>query len=171
MTRLATVRFLEAKAVDDALELFDVLITNELLGRAERESSREKLRRYPRISRDAGKLAAAVEVFLEAREWGADVSLESVWDAIENVVPRAELRAAVDVVSAGWWRGFVFTPCRPEGTVHKAAYVFCVLEQLHQRLKRRDIFATASARWNDPRARLLTGTAWEQAKGSALNAL
>lgn len=252
-TLLATVRWLEAKTVDDALELFDVLMTNELLGRAERESGKEKLRRYPRMSKDAGKLAAAVEVFLEATEWGEEVSLELVWDAIENVVSRAELRAAVahvtevlpppdadpdgewraalverfasvrgfvpllcqviefgatadaapvlhalnglpdlveakptrrvpagyldarrvtvDVVPPGWWRRLVFTPGRPDGTVHKAGYVFCVLELFHQRLKRRDIFATASARWGDPRARLLTGTAWEQAKGPALNAL
>lgn len=252
-TVLATVRFLEAKTVDDALELFDVLMTTELLGRAERESSKEKLRRYPRISRDAGRLAAAVEVFLDATEWGADIRLELVWDAIENVVSRAELRAAVervsevlppldadpdgewraalverfasvrgfvpllcevvefgatadaarvlhalkglpellearpskrvpagwldarrvdvDVVPAGWWRRLVFTPGRPDGTVHKAGYVFCVLEQFHQRLKRRDIFATASARWNDPRARLLTGPGWQNAKWPALNAL
>ena len=37
------------------------------------------------------------------------------------------------------------------------AYVFCVLELFHTRLKRRDIFATVSDRWSDPRARLLTG--------------
>jgi hypothetical protein len=36
-----------------------------------------------------------VEVFLEATEWGEGVSLELVWDAIENVVSRAGLRAAV----------------------------------------------------------------------------
>lgn len=51
------------------------------------------------------------------------------------------------------------------------AYVFCVLEQFHQRLRRRDIFATASTRWVDPRAQLLAGEAWEVARGSVLNAL
>ncbi|MET8351578.1 Tn3 family transposase [Micromonospora sp. NPDC005206] len=56
-------------------------------------------------------------------------------------------------------------------TVDKAAYVFCVLEQFHQRLKRRDIFAAVSERWGDPRARLLDGEAWQQAKAPALNAL
>ncbi len=54
---LATVVYLEAKAVDDALELFDVLMTNDLLARANRESRDEKARRYPAVSRDAGKLA------------------------------------------------------------------------------------------------------------------
>ncbi len=65
-TLVATVWSLGAKAVDDALELFDVLMTNDLLARAARESRKEKLRRYPRLSKDAGKLAAAVEVLLDA---------------------------------------------------------------------------------------------------------
>jgi hypothetical protein len=49
--------------------------------------------------------------------------------------------------------------------------VFCVLEQFHQRLRGRDIFATASSRWTDPRPRLLSGPAWEAARGPVLNAL
>jgi hypothetical protein len=69
------------------------------------------------------------------------------------------------------WRRVVFPPGRPEGTVHRAGYVFCVLEQFHQRLQRRDIFAPASSRWADPRAQLLTGEAWEATKGQVLNAL
>jgi Domain of unknown function (DUF4158) len=40
-TLLATVRSLEARSVDDALELFDVLMTNDLLARAGRESRQE----------------------------------------------------------------------------------------------------------------------------------
>jgi hypothetical protein len=56
-TLLATVRRLEATAVDDALELFDLLMTTELAGKAERQSRDEKVRRYPRVTRHAGKLA------------------------------------------------------------------------------------------------------------------
>jgi hypothetical protein len=74
-------------------------------------------------------------------------------------------------VPAGWWRHLVFSPERPEGTVQRAAYVFCVLEQFHQRLRRRDIFATASTRWADPRAKLLSGAAWEAARAPILNSL
>jgi hypothetical protein len=43
-------RWVEAQAVDDALELFDVLMITERLGRAERQSSKDTLRRYPRLS-------------------------------------------------------------------------------------------------------------------------
>lgn len=49
--------------------------------------------------------------------------------------------------------------------------MFCVLEQFHTALKHRDIFAATSDRWSDPRARLLSGPAWENAKGPALGAL
>ncbi|MGH3983639.1 MAG: Tn3 family transposase, partial [Pseudonocardiaceae bacterium] len=59
-------------------------------------------------------------------------------------------------------------PGRPEATVDRAGYVFCLLEQFHQRLRRRDIFALASTRWADPRAQLLAGPAWETARGSVL---
>jgi len=251
-TLLAAVVDLQAKATDDALELFDVLMTNDLLARAQRASNEEKARRYPRVSKDAGKLAAAVGVLLEATEWGPEMTLELIWDAIENVVSRAELRTAVTnitavvpapgadpdgewratlaqrypvvrpflpllgtviefgataeatptldalrviadlvdarptkAVPAGYldarrvavglvpaaWQRVVFTPDRPGGTVDRAGYVFCVLEQFHQRLRRRDIFALASSRWADPRAQLLSGPAWETARGPVLNAL
>lgn len=254
-TLVATMRLLEGRAVDDALELFDVLMTHVLAGRAEREARAEKLRRYPHLSKQAARLAAAVEVLLEATEWaeGEQLPLDLVWDAIENVVSRAELRtavetitdtlpppdadpdgewraamieryavvrgfvpqlartigfgasteaapvlaavqalpellaarptrkvptgwldartAAVDVVPGGWWSRLVLPPQRPQGTVARAAYVFCVLELFHRGLKRRDIYAPASTRWRDPRGGLLAGAAWEQAKPTALSAL
>lgn len=70
-------------------------MTNDLLARAYRESRDEKVRRYPSVSRDAGKLAAAVAVLLAATDDGGEVSLDAIWAAIEAVVSRAELRAAV----------------------------------------------------------------------------
>ncbi|PZS27965.1 MAG: Tn3 family transposase [Pseudonocardiales bacterium] len=252
-TLLATARRLQVRAVDDALDLFEVLMSTQLLAHAEQESGKDKLRRYPRISRDAGRLAAAVGVLLEASEWGGPVSLERVWEAIEDVVTRSELRTAVEhivevapppdadpdgewrqrlvtrypsvrgfvpllcqvidfdataeatevlaalqalpdllqtrpsvrvpagfldarrveveVVPPGWWQRLVFTEDRPAGTVDRAGYVFCVLEQFHKHLTRRNIFAATSSRWADPRAQLLTGTDWAVAKGPALHAL
>ena len=100
---VATVLALSARATDDALELFDLVMTTELLSKAERESKDEKLRRYPRVSRNAGKLAAAVRVLLEMSEVEPGISLEMVWDLIENAVTRSELRAAVAVI-ASWSR-------------------------------------------------------------------
>lgn len=94
----ATVVVLSARAVDDVLETFDMLMTTKLLSKAERESREEKLRRYPRVSRNAGKLAAAVKVLLEMVEVNQDVGLGVVLDMIEKTVTRAELRHAVQAV-------------------------------------------------------------------------
>ncbi|MBC8092669.1 MAG: hypothetical protein H7Y15_12170 [Pseudonocardia sp.] len=104
---------LQGSVTDDAVELFDVLMATELLARAQRQTRDEQARRYPRVSKDAGQPAAAVGVLLEASTWGPEITLELVWDAIEAVVSRAELRTAVanitDVVpapgtdpAAGW---------------------------------------------------------------------
>ncbi len=45
-------------------------------------------------------------------------------------------------------------------SVDRQAYVFCVLEQLHAALKRRDVFVTPSWLYGDPRAGLLDGAEW-----------
>jgi TnpA family transposase len=250
-TLLATVVYLEAKATDDALELFDVIMTSELLARAERQSNADKLSRYARLGKDARRLAAAVSVLLEAREWDATVTIDVLWDAIENVASRAQLlvsvanihqilppdadpdgewrsalmsryplvrkflrvlaetiefgattdaalvldavkalpallevgptkripagfldarKIAIEVVTPGW-RELVLPRGRPPETVDRAAYVFCVLDQFHQRLRRRDIFAAASSRWADPRAQLLSGQVWESARESLMDSL
>lgn len=54
---VATVAVLGARATDDVLELFDLLMTTELLSKTERESKDEKLRHYRRVSSNAGRLA------------------------------------------------------------------------------------------------------------------
>ena len=95
---LATVAALSARATDDVLELFDLLMVTDLMSRAERESRDEKLRRYPRLSRNAGKLADAMRVLLEMIEVNEDVGLAVVWDMIERKVTGSELRAAVTVI-------------------------------------------------------------------------
>lgn len=64
-----------------------------------------------------------------------------------------------NIIGVGWWKALAFRKDRPPGSADRIAYTFCVLEQFHQRLRRRDIFATRSTRWADPRAQLLTGTA------------
>jgi TnpA family transposase len=57
------------------------------------------------------------------------------------------------------------------GSIDWRAYTFCVLEQFHRALKRRDIFATNSSKWGDPRAKLLAGCAWTTAKPMVLASL
>jgi TnpA family transposase len=250
-TILAALHHLAGRAVDDALELLDVLMVSDLLARAERASNEEKLRRYPWVSKDAGKLAAAVQVLFAATEVGEDITVDQLWASIEAVVPRAELRAAMNKIAdvapppgsdpdgewrtqlagriatvrgflpmlceviefgataegeralaamrglpevlayrsrklgggqipaalidahlvGGEWRRLVYRPGLPDGVVDKACWVFCVLERFHKALRRRDVYATTSTRWRDPRDQLLDGPAWTLAKPAALNAL
>lgn len=95
-TLLATVRWLEVQATDDALELFDVFMTNELIGRAGKYADKQKLSRLPGQSRHVAVLARAVQVLFEADGWGEAVPLDLVWEAIDTAVgSRARLAAAV----------------------------------------------------------------------------
>jgi len=55
--------------------------------------------------------------------------------------------------------------------VNQAAYTLCVLDRLHQALRRREIFVPVSERYGDPRAELLQGNAWETAREAVARAL
>nr|WP_263303321.1 DUF4158 domain-containing protein [Streptomyces sp. 135] len=102
-TLLATTVYLTSRAVDDALE---VLIATKLLAKAERESAKEKLKTLPRVERASAKLATAFQVVFDTTSEQVDTdtgeiappkveSLEGMWAAIEQVVPRHELAAAI----------------------------------------------------------------------------
>jgi hypothetical protein len=99
-TLLATVVHLKAKAIDDCLELLDLLMVTELLGKAERESNAERLRQHPQLARASATLAAAMRVVLETTGRGEAVGLGELWDAIEAVAPRGELETAVATMSS-----------------------------------------------------------------------
>lgn len=260
-TLLATVAHLRTRAVDDALDLLDVLIVSKLLARAQRESNKQKLRSWPKLGQASVKLAAAMGALLEitgadedlaaqAAEEGGDVdsvSLSQVWTEIETVVPRAELSEALSTVVElagpadsdadeawraelvrrfdtvrpflrklcevivfgaspegkrvlaalhdlprlwgggrnkvarseideqlliGSWKRLVLTgPELQPGCVDWRAWTFCVFEQFHRLLRRRDIFALNSSKWGDPRAKLLSGAAWHATKPRVLASL
>jgi TnpA family transposase len=100
-TLLATVRHLEGKSVDDTLELLDLLMATELVNKAQNASNKEKVRKHPKLAKSAARLAVAVETLFESDGWGdpQEARVSAVWEAIEAVVSRAELRAAVALVN------------------------------------------------------------------------
>ena len=101
-TLLATARHLEAKSVDDALELLDLLMSAELLNKAQREADKDKARKHPRLARASARLAVAVEALFDSDGWGGpdeEPRVSQVWEAIEAVISRADLRSALAVVS------------------------------------------------------------------------
>ncbi|MGO9898814.1 MAG: Tn3 family transposase, partial [Solirubrobacteraceae bacterium] len=95
-TLFATIRQLEVDSVDDALDLFDLLMATKLLARAERQSEKAKLKSLPALRRAAAKIARALGVLLEIPEHtGERVSLAETWERIEQTVSRDELAGAL----------------------------------------------------------------------------
>ncbi|GGT49375.1 Tn3 family transposase [Streptomyces atratus] len=255
-TLLATTVYLTSRAVDAALDLLEVLIATKLLARAERESAKEKLKTLPRVERASAKLATAFQVVFDTTSEQVDTdtgeiappkveSLEGMWAAIEQVVPRHELAAAIaalfeltppldsdadeawramlvnrfgtvrpflrllvavvdfdatpegeavlcvllslpelmgrkkvgpaeidaGLLTGSWRRLVLSAPHLEPGTVDWKAYTFCVLEHLHRMLRSKQVFARNSSKWGDPRAKLLAGEAWQQARPTVLASL
>nr|WP_244190164.1 hypothetical protein [Streptomyces hygroscopicus] len=105
-TLLATAVYLTSRAIDDALDLLEVLIATKLLTRAERETAKEKLKTLPRVERASAKLAAAFQIVFDTTSEQVDTdtgeisppeveTLGAMWERIEQVVPRHELAAAI----------------------------------------------------------------------------
>ena len=81
-------------------------------------------------------------------------------------------REVDDKLVPSHWRKAAYANAElPQGAVDRDAYVVCVLEQLFRALKRRDVFASPSHRWSDPRARLLQGKGWEGVREDVLAGL
>jgi TnpA family transposase len=102
-TLVATVRSLTSTAVDDALDLFGVLMATRLIRQAERATRDQKLAAFSRVTRSATTLAAVVRAMMtaaDARSEGGEAGLDPV-DAVavmEDVAPRERLAAAVDTI-------------------------------------------------------------------------
>ncbi|MBV9026946.1 MAG: Tn3 family transposase [Streptomycetaceae bacterium] len=102
-TVLATVRHMEYSSVDDALTLFEVLMSTKLLARAEREEDKAKLKGLPRLRKAARKVASAVAVLMdtpieeeaEGSEEPEPLSVADAWERIEQIVTREELAKAL----------------------------------------------------------------------------
>jgi hypothetical protein len=101
-TLLAAARQLEATAVDDALDLFDVLMATRLISAARRVSATGRLAAMPRLERASATLADATRALLEllaaAGEMGR-VDVAAAWVAVEQVTGRDQVLAALGVVA------------------------------------------------------------------------
>ncbi|MBN6058608.1 Tn3 family transposase, partial [Nonomuraea sp. RK-328] len=244
-TLLAVTRSLEAEAIDDALDLFALLMATRLISPARRKSADERLRMLPRLERASKLVAKAGRVLIDQLDLvdqeGADLDVAAMWAAVAEIAgaSKEQVRAALEVVeelvpeedgaaeaamraalvekyntvrpflrllgeskalsaapggrrvlaavrrlpelsrrqvskkpllpkeidavlvTASWKRAVYANPDLPQGAVDRDAYVVCVLEHLMRALTIRDVFASPSLRWADPRAHLLAGAQWE----------
>ncbi len=68
--------------------------------------------------------------------------------------------APLGLVKKGWQHWVILA----KDEVDRRAYTFCILEQLMEGLRRRDLFVTPSVRWSNPHSKLLQGDTWEAAR-------
>jgi hypothetical protein len=68
--------------------------------------------------------------------------------------------APLGFVPSGWKRQVK----APDGGVDSLGYRLCLLDSMRTGIRRRDLFASPSLRYADPRIGLLAGTAWEAAR-------
>jgi TnpA family transposase len=134
------------KAVEEAMVLIrpsDEVFYEEL------EKRYRSVRRYlPAVLKhlDFGSTPTGKKV-LEALKW-----LREAEDPSKPTKP-----APRDIITKPWEHRVL------QGTaeVHPKPYTFCALDQLHEALKRREVFVERGWRYADPRAGLLKGAEWE----------
>jgi TnpA family transposase len=73
----------------------------------------------------------------------------------------------MEIVSGAWKRRILGNGKEPDWR----SYTLCILECLQDSLRRRDVFVSTSERWGDPRAKLLRGAEWEEARPSLCRVL
>ena len=115
---------------------------------------------YPQLRRFLPRLIEALELEGIASARPVLEACHALGDWLAGK-PRTTRRPAGEVpleVVTPSWQPHVHD--RDTGTVDRAGYTCCVLDQLRTRLRRRDIYAPGSTRWGDPRAELLTPQTW-----------
>ena len=98
----AVVRNLEAQAIDDALDLFALLMATRLISPARRASEKERLSSLPTLERASRTVTRASRLLLrllgEADAAGEALDPLLVWTMLDDVAPREAIVAAMDTV-------------------------------------------------------------------------
>ena len=115
------------------------------------------------------------EPVLEALEYlqDADWSSRSPYfrDAPLAVVGKGWQRLALSNGSADSKDPAIDNGPRKESRVDRKAYALGTLEALHEAMRGREVYVQPSERWSDPRAKLLSGDAWDAIRPGVLRAL
>lgn len=103
-----------------------------------------------------------VPTLLKHLHLGASPAGETVmaafnWMKVNEPYGKAIQSAPREVIKKNWRRQIIGN----DNAIDHRAYTFCVLDELHKALNRRDIFVAPSWRYADPRLGLLDGEKWE----------
>jgi len=133
---------------------------------AEEVQAEDLVKRYSMVRRFLPKLFVSLD--LAATPAGLPV-LEA-WRTLSGLEGRKLIRleeVPLELV-AGSWKQLVFG----QGVLlDRPAYTLCILEALCGALRKREVYAPGGRRWSDPRARLLSGSAWEAQRPSVCRGL
>ena len=182
-TRLRTIRDLDAAALklrhagavlmDDTVD--DAAVRAAAFAKVTRADLAHALEQIDLLIRPPGDLYFAelraqnsklrfMPALLRAVAFGAAPAGQPVLDAVHHL--RANEKrgpsgaAPLAFVPSGWKRQVR----APDGAIDKVAYRLCLLEGMRSAIRRRDLFASPSLRYADPRLGLLSGPAWEAAR-------
>ncbi|GAA4519276.1 DUF4158 domain-containing protein [Nonomuraea ferruginea] len=149
-TMLAVTRSLESEAIDDALDLFALLMASRLISPARRKSSGDRLTMLPKLERASRLLSRAGRVLIEqldlVAEAGADLDPAALWTAViaeagaskeqvlaaleqvDQLVPdddgaaEAALRALLSATAGIELSAIIVVSCRQEATTRRRAW-------------------------------------------------
>lgn len=92
---------LEADAVDDALDLFDLLMATKVLGPSRRAAAAERLAKMPELEKASRVLARVGARLLRVLEESSEqVDVAAAWAALEQVAARGRIVDAVPKIDA-----------------------------------------------------------------------
>jgi TnpA family transposase len=181
--RLRTIRDLDAAALR-LRRATGVLMDNTVADSAVREAAfamvprdeiAEALAKIDEIVRPPGDLYFAelraqnaktrfMPGLLRSLALGATPAAKPVLDAVTYLRAsdgrRNTAPAPLGFVPMGWKRQVVAR----DGVIDAVGYRLCVMEAMRASIRRRDLFASPSLRYADPRLGLLAGSAWEAAR-------
>ena len=230
-TLVAWAYVMEAIAIDDALDVLNLLV-KDILAKSQRDGQKNRLRTLKDLDNAALQLATACKILVnpttednKVREevWqrltpeqltAAIASVEELarppednyyqeliqqWRAVRRFLPKLlsiidfEGNQAGQKILEAWqflqsiegnrkpkmdaaplkivdkkWTTLVVAS---DGSIDRRAYTFCVLGQLLEGLRRRDLFVSSGEKWGNPRAKLLQGKAWESTRASVCRTL
>lgn len=152
-------------------DLDDAMGTVTALMRAPSDPFHDRLvAAYPQIRQFLPKLINAVEFDSIDTSQPVVDGLRALGEWLEEK-PRTT-RLPAEEIPLGFvdrsWAAYVHDD---NGTINRAAYACCVLDQLRSGLRRRDIYQPGSLRWGDPRSELLPPEVWDQQRDQACESL
>jgi len=98
-TLLAATRHLEAVAIDEALDLFAMLMTTRMINPARRVCNNDRLASLPRLERACRMLVLVNRELFAALDSGGGLDVAAMWAAVERIPSRAKVAGAVATVT------------------------------------------------------------------------